>query len=147
MSHEVPEAQTEDRDDAQFWKVRGQSLKTEFTYTKCGHVNLQDSKFCDKYGHALVEPTPQPASTKPASPIPTSLASGRCQVREFLGEGGTKKISLAHSEVLDPDVALSPTQTEESDCLSSTRIKGEAHAIGPLDQYCSQSRTDYQNRG
>ena len=51
----------------------------------------------------------QPAQASPALPKisapiakqPTSFAGGRYQVRRFLGEGGKKKVYLAHDATLD----------------------------------------------
>ncbi len=50
-----------------------------------------------------------PASTPVSAPVteqPTSFANGRYQVKRFLGEGGKKKVYLAHDGILDRDVAL-----------------------------------------
>ncbi len=45
--------------------------------------------------------------TSPASQdIPTSFANGRYQVKKFLGEGGKKKVYLAHDTLLDREVAF-----------------------------------------
>src|SRR5688572_21547487 len=49
-----------------------------------------------------------PASSAPLSAAtaqPTSFAGGRYEVRRFLGEGGKKKVYLAHDSLLDRDVA------------------------------------------
>ncbi len=43
-------------------------------------------------------PTP-PSAKAPATP--TSFASGRYEVRRFLGEGGKKRVFLAHDSLLD----------------------------------------------
>ncbi len=57
--------------------------------------------------------SPQPASapapsqpTSPSAELRTRFASGRYQVRRFLGEGGKKKVYLAHDTTLDRDVAF-----------------------------------------
>ena len=45
--------------------------------------------------------------TSPASQAhPTSFANGRYQVQKFLGEGGKKKVYLAHDTLLDCEVAF-----------------------------------------
>ena len=38
---------------------------------------------------------------------PSSFANGRYQVQKFLGEGGKKKVYLAHDTTLDREVAFS----------------------------------------
>jgi len=61
---------------------------------------------------------------------PTSFASGRYQVRELLGEGGKKKVYLAHDTLLDRDVAFALIKTEGLDEQSRARIQREAQAMG-----------------
>ncbi len=55
-------------------------------------------------------PTSQPtASTTPPAATPeqpSSFANGRYQVQKFLGEGGKKKVYLAHDTTLDREVAF-----------------------------------------
>ncbi len=63
---------------------------------------------------------------------PTSFASGRYTVSEFLGEGGKKRVYLAHDELLDRDVAFALIKTEGLDEVSRTRISREAQAMGRL---------------
>lgn len=69
-----PKYQSENPYGAQFSGLCGQSLKTQLTYPQCGH--------------ALIETAPE---TPLPSPIPTSFAGGRYQVKKFLSEGGKKK--------------------------------------------------------
>ena len=57
---------------------------------------------------------------------PKSFADGRYQVQRFLGEGGKKKVYLAHDELLDRDVAFALIKTEGLDEVSRTRISREA---------------------
>ena len=61
------------------------------------------------------EPTsPAPAvSTPTTSPAqPTSFANSRYQVKQFLGEGGKKKVYLAQDTLLDREVAFALIKTE-----------------------------------
>jgi len=51
--------------------------------------------------------------TTPVQPQPTSFANGRYQIKKFLGEGGKKKVYLAHDTVLDRDVAFALIKTEK----------------------------------
>lgn len=63
------------------------------------------------------------------NPNPTSFANGRYQVKRFLGEGGKKKVYLAHNTTLDRDVAFALIKTEKLDEASRNRIKREAQAM------------------
>ena len=49
---------------------------------------------------------------------PTSFADGRYVVQRFLGEGGKKRVYLAHDELLDRDVAFALIKTEGLDDAS-----------------------------
>ena len=73
--------------------------------------------------------------TRPSESGPTSFASGRYQVREFLGEGGKKRVYLAHDSVLDRDVALAVIKTEGLDETSRARVTREARAMGRLGDH------------
>jgi tetratricopeptide (TPR) repeat protein len=128
-----PKCQAELPDDAKFCGVCGQSLKAERVCPQCGQANPQDFQFCLQCGHSLVEPAPQP--TAPLSPEPTSFANGRYQVKKFLGEGGKKKVYLAHDTLLDRDVAFALIKTEKLDNTTRTRVSREARAMGRLGDH------------
>ena len=84
---------------------------------------------------ALIPSVP-PLAPPQAAPVgPTSFANGRYQVQEFLGEGGKKKVYLAHDGILDRDVALAVINTEGLDQVSRTRITREAQAMGRLGDH------------
>ncbi|MEZ4552301.1 MAG: protein kinase [Dehalococcoidia bacterium] len=72
----------------------------------------------------------------PATGIPTSqpafFAGGRYQVHRFLGEGGKKRVFLAHDTRLDRDVAFALIKTEGLDATGRERITREAQAMGRL---------------
>ena len=56
---------------------------------------------------AVLPPSSPGAEPKPETTVqPISFASGRYQVKEFLGEGGKKRVYQAHDSVLDPPRAL-----------------------------------------
>ena len=57
--------------------------------------------------------TPTPICTEPTADQPTSFANGRYQVKRFLGEGGKKKVYLAHDRTLDRDVAFALIKTDD----------------------------------
>jgi tetratricopeptide (TPR) repeat protein len=88
------------------------------------------SKFCEQCAHSLAEPTAE--KPPPPSPVPTSFAGGRYEVRKFLGEGGKKKVYLAHDTLLDRDVAFALLKVEKLDDTARARIKREAQAMGRL---------------
>ena len=83
-----------------------------------------------------VTPPTLPASVPaPALDQPTSFANGRYQVQRFLGEGGKKKVYLAHDTLLDRDVAFALIKTEGLDETSRSRISREAQAMGRLGSH------------
>jgi eukaryotic-like serine/threonine-protein kinase len=128
-----PNCQTELPDNAKFCMSCGRTLQTEIVCTQCRHVNPAEAKFCLQCGRAL---TGQPQElTKPSLPQPTSFAGGRYQVKKFLGEGGKKKVYLAHDTTLDRDIAFALVKTEKLDAIAWTRIKREARAMGRLGDH------------
>jgi len=64
--------------------------------------------------------------------VPTSFANGRYLVKRFLGEGGKKRVYLAHDTTLDRDVAFALIKTEGLDDTARERISREAQAMGRL---------------
>ena len=67
---------------------------------------------------------------------PTSFANGRYQVKQFLSEGGKKRVYLAHDTLLEREVAFALIKTEGLDAISRTRISREAQAMGPGELGC-----------
>jgi class 3 adenylate cyclase len=82
---------------------------------------------------AGAEATPPPGTPTPA--LPASFAAGRYVVKGFLGEGGRKKVYLAHDEKLDRDVAFAMIKTEGLDADGLARVKREAQAMGRLGDH------------
>src|SRR5581483_5929850 len=76
--------------------------------------------------------TPGIAASRPA---PTAFAEGRYEVKRFLGEGGKKRVYLAHDTKLDRDVAFALIKTEGLDDEGLLRIKREAQAMGRLGDH------------
>ncbi len=70
-----------------------------------------------------------------APPLPASFAGGRYAVKSFLGEGGRKRVYLAHDTRLDRDVALSLIKTEGLDLLGLQRVRSEAQAMARLGDH------------
>jgi tetratricopeptide (TPR) repeat protein len=135
-----PKCQSENPAEAKFCRKCGQSLRAEMLCPQCGKPILPDSDFCIECGHHIAgkiqtpDRSPSPAAPSPA-PVPTSFANGRYQVKKFLGEGGKKKVYLAHDTVLDRDVAFALIKTEKLDETARTRIKREAQAMGRLGDH------------
>ena len=80
-------------------------------------------------------PTSSTVAEHPPTDQPTSFANGRYQVKRFLGEGGKKRVYLAHDTLLDRDVAFALIKTEGLDEVSRTRITREAQAMGRLGSH------------
>jgi tetratricopeptide (TPR) repeat protein len=130
-----PRCQTNNIDNAEFCKECGQRLHTEVICSRCQHHNTPDSKFCVKCGQPLTSAQITEKPTEPPSPEPTSFAAGRYKVKKFLGEGGKKKVYLAHDNVLDRDVAFALIKTEKLDEVARTRIIREVQAMGRLGDH------------
>ena len=64
-----------------------------------------------------------------------SFADGRYTVKRFLGEGGRKRVYLAHDTKLDRDVAVAVIKTEGLDQAGLSRVKREAQAMGRLGDH------------
>ncbi len=63
---------------------------------------------------------------------PSSFVAGRYAVRRFLGEGGKKRVFLAHDQLLDRDVAFALIKTDGLDDVGRERIVREAQAMGRI---------------
>jgi hypothetical protein len=73
-------------------------------------------------------PTP-PAAAAPASQSqPAAFAHGRYVVKRFLGEGGKKRVYLAHDTLLDRDVAFALIKTEGLDAAVARAGAGAPRA-------------------
>jgi eukaryotic-like serine/threonine-protein kinase len=116
IAMKCPKCQTENAETARFCKVCGLSLKADVACPQCRHANLPDSRFCEQCGRPLPAIAPHAVSAEGprAAAMPTSVANGRYHVRKSLGEGGKKKVYLAHDTVLDRDVAFALIKTEKA---------------------------------
>ena len=137
-----PHCQTENPESARYCRECGHSMQQEVICTHCRYKNTLPGKFCMQCGQPLIStqtaPTqsvPQYVSAKKIVPEPTSFAGGRYQVKKFLGEGGKKRVYLAHDTVLDRDIAFAQIKTEKLDEESRTRIKRETQAMGRLGDH------------
>lgn len=87
----------------------------------------------------IAEAPSKPAPASPDGPgpaaVPDSFAAGRYLVRRFLGEGGKKRVFLAHDAMLDRDVAFALIKTEGLDFTGRERVVREAQAMGRLGSH------------
>src|SRR5687768_6091974 len=79
-----------------------------------------------------LQESPLPAT---AAAQPKSFVNGRYAVKRFLGEGGKKKVYLAHDTLLDRDIAFALIKTEGLDEVGKERITREAQAMGRLGDH------------
>ena len=80
-------------------------------------------------------PTLTPTSEPPSPALPTSLANGRYEVKSFLGEGGRKRVYLAHDTRLGRDVAVAMIKTEGLDANGLERVQREAQSMARLGDH------------
>ena len=76
-----------------------------------------------------------PGKGTPAPDLPEALADGRYVVKRFLGEGGKKRVYLAHDTLLDRDVAFALIKTDGLDAEGLLRVRREAQAMGRLGDH------------
>ena len=131
-----PHCGAESREGAEFCGKCGKSLVTELVCLNCNHSNPTDNLFCEKCGYSLTEPSPTSTKESTATTTePTSFADSRYQVKKKLGEGGKKKVYLAHDTRLDRDVAIYLIKTDNLDETGRTRIVREAKAMARLGDH------------
>ena len=113
-----PNCQAELPDNAKFCNRCGKSLQTELICSRCQHANPPGSSFCLQCGQPLMQTTAPVTQAPQPTPQPTSFVNGRYKVKKFLGEGGKKKVYLAHDSVLARDVAFALIKTEKLDAAN-----------------------------
>jgi class 3 adenylate cyclase len=86
-------------------------------------------KFCPECG------TPIAPAGVPDELPKKSFANGRYELKKFLGEGGRKRVYLAHDTLLDRDCALAVIRTEGLDTDALQRVKREAQTMGRLGSH------------
>ena len=103
----------------------------------CGAEAPAQARFCMACAAPLLESSPAtlPATPRVPSTQPASFANGRYQVKDFLGEGGKKKVYRAHDTLLDREVAFALIKTEGLDETGRSRIQREAQAMGRLGSH------------
>src|SRR3954469_3635043 len=106
----------------------------------CGHGNPAESNFCGNCGTKLARADqPQAATPSAAEPqppeAPKELAGGRYTIDRYLGEGGRKRVYLAHDTVLDRDVAIGIVKTTGLDPEARARVIREAQSMARLGDH------------
>ncbi len=101
----------------------------------CGHESPDDAKFCSQCGTRLLAEQPQADSEPAVSEPPSHVGDGRYVVDRFLGEGGRKRVYLAHDTALDRDVALAIVKTAGLDERGRVRVRREAQAMARLGDH------------
>ena len=130
-----PSCRRENPEDVKFCGECGTALKIDAPCSRCGFTNPPGVKFCHECGQGLTESAASPTRTPTPAPslaLPSSFAGGRYQVQRFLGEGGRKRVYLAHDSKLDRDVAIAVIKTEGLDEAGLERVHREAQAMGRL---------------
>ncbi len=89
---------------------------------------------------------PEPAASEPVPAHPSSFVAGRYRVERFLGEGGRKRVFLAHDSRLDRNVAFALVRSEGLDVLARERATCEAQAMGRLGAHPTSCRCSMSAR-
>ncbi|MFN0072659.1 MAG: protein kinase domain-containing protein, partial [Chloroflexota bacterium] len=136
-----PACDRDNPEDAAFCRGCGAPVRTEIACPGCGQTNLLDSAFCTACGQRLGgAPPPRPlpplvpqAASSPTGPV--SFAQGRYHVSRLLGEGGKKRVYLAHDTRLGRDVAFALIKTDGLDAAGHVRLDREARAMAQLGDH------------
>src|SRR5882724_4246123 len=78
---------------------------------------------------------PRPTAADGGPPLPALFARGRYTVKRLLGEGGKKRVYLAHDHALDRDVACALIKGDGLDEAGRARVRREAQAMGRLGDH------------
>ena len=143
-----PKCDHENSNDAGFCGDCGRTLSEEVTCPKCGRLFPPGERFCQGCGNrlsdALSTPTPTPT---PLPALPASFASGRYQVQRFIGEGGKKRVYLAHDSNLDRDVAIALIKSEGLTEEGIARVQREFAELPPSRHPIASAETFCPGRG
>ena len=133
---EADEAVTEREWQAVLEKARGVLGIDPGNEDALGFIQIAESAV-----GSSASPSVEPASTAEPDPaivsapsLPSSFVAGRYRVERFLGEGGRKRVFLAHDTTLDRDIAFAQIRTEGLDDLARERVMREAQVDGPAGQ-------------
>src|ERR687894_597407 len=102
------------------------------TCTTCGRENPDDFNFCAQCGSRIAREQPEAKANGAGAADgshPRRVGDGRYVIQSFLGEGGRKRVYLAHDTALDRDVAVGLVKTAGLDERGRVRVRGEAQAV------------------
>ena len=121
------------------WTAASQKARAVLAIDKANEDALAFLKMAEANGAGEAEapalavaPIPIPSIPGATTEQPKSFAGSRYEVRRFLGEGGKKRVFLAHDTRLDRDVAFALIKTAGLDDVGRERIIREAQAMGRL---------------
>lgn len=99
----------------------------------CQKHNDSNSRFCAGCGEQLrSHELESPGSEVPRAPVPSTIADGRYRIERLLGEGGKKRVYLAHDDLLDSQVAIAFIKTDGLGAEDLHEVRREAQAMGRL---------------
>ncbi|MCH7697400.1 MAG: protein kinase [Chloroflexi bacterium] len=135
-----PRCRHSNGDDQRFCVNCGAALTA--ACASCGTSLEAGARFCGQCGkpvadasgdQTVVAPSPVASSQRD---LPDSFGNGRYQVQRFLGEGGVKRVYLAHDTKLDSNVAVAAIKDElgpeaaariEREVQSMVRLRDHPH--------------------
>jgi len=117
------------------WETVRQRAKAVLSFDDANEDARSYADAADKNLGGVHAPQPNAAPPPVSTPVPTSFANGRYAVKKFLGEGGKKKVYLAHDSLLDRDVAFALIKGEGLDLVGRERVTREARAMGRLGSH------------
>jgi class 3 adenylate cyclase len=135
LQRACPHCGSANRAAAKFCGTCGTNLLGEVVCAACGSRNDPGQRFCNDCGVAI-QPATGPANTAlGARAMPKAFGGGRYEIIKFLGEGGRKRVYLAHDTSLQREVAVSAFKSEGVDASALMRARREAEAMGRLGDH------------
>ena len=130
-----PTCGSENGADARFCGQCATPLAADVPCPGCGAVNPMTNRFCESCGQPLAQSSMPGVRRLPERSVERMLSGGRYELRDFLGEGGRKRVYLAHDTRLARDVAIALIKTEGLDETGYARARREAEAMGRLGDH------------